>query len=129
MNTEPDRRLVEDIYNHGLTGHPLESQYGKNVISESVAKLQAERDRAIAEAQTNAVAWAIGVIDEMHIGEIADGQLGKGTVGDKGYKAIKNTIRDLYKTKAGLDPAPSYPIKAKLRSQTTGEKGGGDGNI
>lgn len=60
------------------------------------------------DIQTNAVAWVIGVIDQLHTGNPYSHE------GDKLYKGIKNTIRDRYKQIIGVDPAPSYPIKAEL---------------
>lgn len=54
-------------------------------------------------------------LKDMHNGELFDGQLGEGTVGDKGYKGIKNRLRDCYKAETGIDPAPNYPINAKLK--------------
>lgn len=62
----------------------------------------------LAETDTNAVAWTIGVIDDLHINDY------RPDTSDKTYKGIKNTLRDRYKTETGIDPAPSYPIKAHL---------------
>lgn len=59
-----------------------------------------------AETQTNSVAWVINIIDEMHeLARINDESV---------FKGIKNTLRDRYKTETGIDPAPTYPIKAHL---------------
>lgn len=60
------------------------------------------------ETQTNAVAWVIGIIDELHSKPTGEWSL------DMEYKGIKNTIRDRYKAEIGVDPAPNYPIHAIL---------------
>lgn len=78
---------------------------------------EASVEQKLSEAQTNAVAWVIGIIDDMHADEIFDGQLGKGSVGDKGYKGIKNRIRDKYKAEVGVDPAPRYPVRVELQTK------------
>jgi len=71
------------------------------------------------EAQTNAVAWTIGVLDDMHSHVGEDGLYREYDL----YKGIKNTIRDRYKDMTGVDPAPSYPIHAQLTNPTeAGEK-------
>ena len=59
-------------------------------------------------AQTNAVAWAVGVLDDMHFKT-------KGLMADSWYKGAKNTLRSRYETEVGIDPAPNYPIKAALQ--------------
>lgn len=63
--------------------------------------------------EQNAVAWCVGVVDQLHFGEPADI--------DATYKGIKNTIRGRYEEAKGVDPAPNYPVKAKLLEQL--EKG------
>lgn len=60
-------------------------------------------------AQTNAVAWTVGVVDDCHF-QASNMRL------DSTFKGIKNTIRDRYKAEVGIDPAPSYPVKAALRN-------------
>lgn len=75
------------------------------------------RDQQIAlAAQQNGVAWAIGIIDEMHVNELFDKQISEGSLGDKGYKGVKNTLRDRYKAETGIDPAPNYPVNATLKA-------------
>ncbi len=82
------------------------------------AALQKHIDERVVEAETNAIAWVIGVIDDLHI--IENHSLVGDT--DKLYKGTKNTIRDRYKKMTGIDPAPSYPIKSNLSSK--GENNG-----
>lgn len=69
---------------------------------------QARQHRLVIEAQTNAVAWAIGQIDEMHMRE------GAGDEADRLFKGIKNNLRGSYESEVGVDPAPDYPVRAKL---------------
>lgn len=62
------------------------------------------------QAQTDGVAWAISIIDELHIGTP-----GSDTT-DRLMKGIKNDIRNRYQEATGIDPAPDYPVKVELRS-------------
>lgn len=62
----------------------------------------------IQEVRLESVAWCVSVVDDLHI---ADGDWKS----DSTYKGIKNTLRDRYKEIMGVDPAPSYPIKARLK--------------
>lgn len=95
-----------------LTKDGLDSLAG--AISGLFRQELAGRER---ETQTNAVAWTIGVIDDIHMNDHRQIQ------SDSIYKGIKNTIRDRYKSEIGVDPAPTYPIKAQL-SHRKGEDNG-----
>lgn len=61
----------------------------------------------VEKAETNAIAWVIGLIDRIHLNAPPDL--------DKEYKGLKNTIRDAFEMQTGVDPAPHYPVKAQLR--------------
>jgi len=75
--------------------------------------IEAWAAQKVIEGQTKGVAWAIGIIDELH--------LDRGWEDDKTFKGIKNTLRDRYKAEIGVDPAPSYPIKTQLTNNIGGE--------
>lgn len=65
-----------------------------------------------AKAEQRGVAWAIGVIDELHLkAPMIGGDF------DREYKGIKNTIRDRFKGTTGVDPAPRYPVNVQLANQ------------
>lgn len=88
--------------------------YNQEVFEKKIAKQEEElesyiQDR-ITEAETNAVAWSVGVIDDIHIGTA-------GLDPDRNFKTMKNTIRERYEAETGIDPAPNYPIKVKLQAQ------------
>lgn len=87
-------------------------------IAEAAERIAALLQDEILKAQQNGVAWVISLIDKIHIN--APPGL------DKEYKGLKNTIRDAYELHTGVDPAPSYPVKAQL--QTTKQKEGNDGD-
>lgn len=71
------------------------------------------RDQQIAlAAQENGVAWAIKVVDDLHL---KNPYIHSNDSIDMTYKGIKNTIRDRYKVDIGIDPAPNYPIHATLK--------------
>lgn len=85
-------------------------------IRDVQALIKRETDKAVQEAQTNAVAWCIMQIDAEHI--TADPKH------DREYKGIKNKLRDLCKAFTGVDPAPTYPVHAQLKQQQTrGDEG------
>lgn len=91
-----------------------EAAFGEE-LSDITCKIMSNIDcwavQEVRQAETNAVAWTIGVIDDIHSlnGRIdSDGRL------DATFKGIKNTIRDRYKDHIGVDPAPTYPVKARL---------------
>jgi hypothetical protein len=68
------------------------------------------------KAKETTAAWAIGVIDELHLTAPPEA--------DRTYKGIKNTLRDRFKAITGVDPAPNYPVKATLhptKEQTRGD--------
>lgn len=65
-------------------------------------------DSAVARAEARGAAFAIGVIDKLHIGdEYSD-------TTDRLLKGIKNEIRNQFKEATGVDPAPNYPVVAIL---------------
>lgn len=78
--------------------------------------LLAWRDKAIAEAQTNAVAWCVGVLDDFHFMP-HEHDIDR----DKFYKGVKNGLRDRYQSETGIDPAPNYPVKATLSNPVSEE--------
>lgn len=80
-------------------------------IEQIMTLVRSHTTKAVADAQTNAVAWTIGVLDELHL---SSDSFNARTTPDRLYKGAKSTIRDRYKAEAGVDPAPSYPLKAKL---------------
>lgn len=87
----------------------------------------AKRDTLDYAVQTNAVAWVIGILDELHIGTMGSFALTSDTT-DRLLKGLKNTIRDRYKAQTGVDPAPDYPIHADLLP-VIGKKVKGGGQI
>jgi hypothetical protein len=73
--------------------------------------LESTSAEAYRQGQKNGVAWAIKVIDDLHIGnEYSD-------TTDRLFKGLKNTIRDRYKAETGVDPAPNYPVRVILQAQ------------
>ena len=78
---------------------------------EFVDKIQA----LITDAQQNAVAWSIMVLDDLHTDGVDKYAMSADY--DKFYKSAKNTIRDRYKNETGVDPAPDYPILSQLKEQ------------
>ncbi len=73
---------------------------------------EADLDAKVREAEQRGVAWAIGVIDELHL-LVAN----ESWPLDREYKGIKNTLRDRFKVETGVDPAPSYPVHATLTQE------------
>lgn len=71
--------------------------------------LEAIVAEAVIASQTNAVAWTVSIVDELHWCSPASD--------DPTYKGVKNTIRDRYKSEIGVDPAPNYPVKPALTAQ------------
>jgi len=69
----------------------------------------------ITEAQQNAVAWSIMVLDDLHT-DCVD-KYAMSAEFDKFYKGAKNTIRDRYKNETGVDPTPGYPISVQLKEK------------
>lgn len=70
-------------------------------------------DAAIARAEARGAAFAIKVIDDLHIGsEYSD-------TTDKLMKGIKNTIRYRFEGETGTDPAPNYPVAVKLHRNSS----------
>lgn len=77
--------------------------------------LLAAHQQAITAAEERGVAWAIKVLDEMHMRIAFDAS------DDATFKGIKNTLRDRFKSITGIDPAPSYPIEAELTARKEGK--------
>lgn len=67
---------------------------------------------AYRRGQTNGVAWSVKVLDDLHM---ADSSISSDMI----YKGAKNTIRDRYKAETGTDPAPKYPVKARVQKEET----------
>jgi len=117
-----DEELEQRIYSEipvMLAGKGLSDEQHEAIMDdrkesvELIMRLLKSRDQQIAlAAQENAVAWVIMVIDEFHSmpHEYSNQR-------DKFYKGVKNGLRDRYRSETGIDPAPSYPIKATLKSQ------------
>lgn len=80
------------------------------VDSETIDQLVALLEQSNREAETNAVAWAVKVIDELHFNEVDTLQHP-----DELYKKVKNIIRGKYEKETGIDPAQDYPIQAELQ--------------
>jgi hypothetical protein len=76
--------------------------------------VQARTNRAVAEAQTSAVAWTIGQIGNLHYLHIGQEN---STTTDRLFKGIKNHIRDQYREQTGIDPAPEFPVNVQLHAQ------------
>lgn len=111
-----DERLREKINDLMCTAISAARYNNKGWLDtqiESEAAIMQAVKAELGAAQTNAVAWTVGVIDDMHI----NGSNLTGTPSfDSLFKGIKNTIRDRYRFEVGIDPAPSYPVKAELRN-------------
>lgn len=103
MNTQDE---IDKIVSKFIDPYVATLPEGVQAINEAKAAIE----KLILEAQTNAVAWSIGVIDSLHI-------IQGDSSSDPHYKGIKNTLRDKYKAKTGVDPAPSYPVKATLKAK------------
>jgi hypothetical protein len=89
-----------------------------NRLGEALAAIERYVEGREIAAQENAVAWTVGLIDEIHInGSNFTGEPST----DSLFKGIKNTIRDRYRFEVGTDPAPSYPIKAQLHQSQEGK--------
>lgn len=79
------------------------------VVTEKLGKECAKElsdwhSKQVAKAEQRGCAFAVGVIDGLHIGtEHSD-------TTDRLFKGMKNTIRDRFKLSTGVDPAPNYPI-------------------
>lgn len=116
---------------NGLTGTPMPDQITREALRQGIASsiaideasgadfsstldgIMSLIDQYTAEherlAQENAVAWAVGVIDDFH-GMPHEYSSER----DKFYKGVKNGLRDRYRSENGVDPAPNYPITANL---------------
>jgi predicted RNA-binding protein with EMAP domain len=109
----PYRFMLDN--NRSAASQQTEAQ--SSLLAETKANIlqavAAEIERAEVAAQTNAVAWTVGVIDDLHSTTPDRASL----VVDMAYKGVKNTLRDRYKAETGVDPAPDYPIHAKLHHQ------------
>jgi len=95
------------------SGHELNTQVRKqhNTLDEidTFQQIQA----LVTEAQQNAVAWSMMVLDDLHT-DCVD-KYAMSAEFDKFYKGAKNTIRDRYKNETGVDPTPGYPILVQLK--------------
>lgn len=83
---------------------------------EYLGAIPAARAEGRREAELRGVAWAGGVIDELHIGGAVHGTV------DPLFKGLKNSMRDRCKAITGVDPAPRYPVTAKLTALEEGER-------
>ncbi len=94
------------------------SRLSGKAIQRFQALLAHATEEAKRRGEQNGVAWAIGVIDELHIG-------GSGAeTTDRLFKGVKNNLRDRFKAVTGVDPAPSYPVNTVLKqTQPTKEDG------
>lgn len=104
LTDEELRKQFDDIMEDLAFGHNFD--YAAKAIWDLFGLQRQAWER---EAEKRGVAWSVSVIDEMHFDD-------NSTAGDRTYKGIKNTIRDRYKSVTGIDPAPEYPVKAKLTS-------------
>lgn len=115
LDTETSAELDEilrAIENHGQNTH-CGFVIKEPFMSPTTAK--AAIARLLIRSQTNAVAWTVGILDDLHINA-------EGHDPDRAFKGAKNTIRDRYKAEVGVDPAPGYPVKAKLQAQLEKEE-------
>lgn len=88
---------------------------------QSHARAHAAITALLVAEQQNAVAWTIKIIDDQHTHPYATPSMDLDASmdldeRDRTFKGIKNGIRAQYKLETGVDPAPSYPIKATLRN-------------
>jgi hypothetical protein len=112
-NPQHVRRWMEDngfvkigsVYNHPEDG------YANNISENEATFFYRLAKKMELKAQTNAVAWSVGVVDELHMESNQESET------DKLYKGVKNTLRDLYKAQVGIDPAPSYPTHVALTKE------------
>lgn len=111
-HVKPTPKRIEEYLQFHMPGYTREA-FAKLFDKYS----EAHTARLLLEAQTNAVAWTVGVIDEFHMMPHED-SAGR----DKFYKGVKNGLRDRYRSETGIDPAPHYPVKAQLANSKTGEK-------
>jgi hypothetical protein len=101
-------KKVDSLNYQNISFNKNARQKAKDEISELLESTSAEAYR---QGQENGVAWAIKIIDDLHIGnEYSD-------TTDRLFKGLKNTIRDRYKAEAGVDPAPNYPVRVILQAQ------------
>lgn len=95
----------------------------KRVMADQIMQLiDSYCNKQVEESQQNAVAWTIGVIDDLHTNTTDTMQM-LGTQ-DRLFKGMKNTIRDRYKLMTGVDPAPNYPITAELQNNQENNSNG-----
>lgn len=104
----------------GFAQECIEETFEKNRLDKKLTGTEPKRIKfseaksqllsMLTDAEQNAVAWTIMVIDEIHMNDV-------GTGIDRAYKGVKNKLRDRYKSITGIDPAPHYPIKAQLSAQ------------
>ena len=84
------------------------AEYADEIFGGERAKSKQALLQLLNEAQKNGVAWSIGVVDDLHH------LVHDNDTTDRMFKGIKNTIRDKHEDVTGIDPAPEYPITAKL---------------
>lgn len=95
-------------------GSPIPSQKEITKTANAKAKLLALIAKHTQEAEQNAVAWCVMVLDEFH----GMPHVGQSAQRDKFYKGVKNGLRDRFRSETGIDPAPTYPIRATLKANT-----------
>lgn len=103
MTTMSLREKLEDLYRSAF----LNGVDRRKDMEVWTAELKVLIEAEVRAAETNTVAWTVGVIDELHINS-------NSSFSDPVYKGVKNTLRDRYKAETGIDPAPHYPIHAQL---------------
>ena len=123
MNSKLREEIKGILQNHGCIecrewedGGRNDEKAEQNLLALFERQLVEER----LESQLNGVAWAVGVIDDMHFG--LSNTDGNDVDLDRTFKGIKNTLRDRYKDITGIDPAPSYPIHAQLKANKSREE-------
>jgi len=107
MTPKPQANTLEEI--------AIQYGYDKRTKSKTVEVRVEDLEALIAEAQQNAVAWSIMVLDDLHT-DCVD-KYAMSAEFDKFYKGAKNTIRDRYKNETGVDPTPGYPISVQLKEK------------
>ena len=107
-----DKKTLEEVLDYLLWGT---SRMIEIDLEKTKRKAKQAIQALITDAQQNAVAWSIMVLDDLHTDGVDKYAMSADY--DKFYKSAKNTIRDRYKNETGVDPAPDYPILSQLKEQ------------
>jgi hypothetical protein len=105
----PYDHLPSEYASQSAVPSDLYNEAQETMFAKLTALIHSYANKARIEAQENAVAWCVGVLDEFH-----NMPHEYSAERDKFYKGAKNGIRDRYRSETGVDPAPNYPIRAEL---------------